>query len=169
MNRLDESLKNEYPLYNIVLVEPEIPQNTGNIGRIAVNGLARLHLVEPLGFSFDDKHLKRAGMDYWRHVDCVIHKSWADFLSYAGAEAKLYFYSTKTDKVYWDCPMEKGSYLIFGSESKGLAPFFHETYSDSFYTIPMPGEFCRSLNLANSVAIAVYEGLRRVSCGAVKK
>ena len=151
----------EQVLYNIVLFEPEIPQNTGNIGRIAVNALSRLHLIKPLGFTFDDKHLKRAGMDYWKHVDCVIHESWNDFLAYKDADAPLYFFSTKGKAEYWDCPFEPGAYLVFGKESAGLPPFIHEKYPESFYTIPMPGNFSRSLNLANSVGIAVYEGLRK--------
>lgn len=148
-------------LYNIVLFEPEIPQNTGNIGRIAVNALSRLHLIKPLGFSFDDKHLKRAGMDYWQHVDCVIHESWEDFLTYKEPAAPLYFFSTKGKAQYWDCPFEPGAYLVFGKESAGLPEFIHNEYSGNFYTIPMPGNFSRSLNLANSVGIAVYEGLRK--------
>lgn len=148
------------PLYNIVLFQPEIPQNTGNIGRIAVNALSRLHLIEPVGFSFDDKHLKRAGMDYWKHVDCVMHKSWEDFLRAKG-DAPIYFFSTKGNVTYWDCPFEPGAYLVFGRESSGLPAEIHEQFADYFYTIPMPGNFSRSLNLANSVGIAVYEGLRK--------
>ena len=148
------------PLYHIVLFEPEIPQNTGNIGRIAVNTLSRLHLIEPVGFQFDDKHLKRAGMDYWKHVDCVMHKDWDAFLAEKD-DAPMHFFSTKGRKTYWECPFEPGAYLVFGRESSGLPPKFHETYSEDFYTIPMPGRFSRSLNLANSVGIAVYEGLRK--------
>lgn len=148
-------------LYNIVLFEPEIPQNTGNIGRIAVNALSRLHLIKPLGFTFDDKHLKRAGMDYWQHVDCVIHEFWADFLAYKDPAAPMYFFSTKGKAEYWDCPFEPGAYLVFGKESAGLPDFIHNDYPGNFYTIPMPGNFSRSLNLANSVGIAVYEGLRK--------
>lgn len=157
----ENTANSSYPLYNIVLVAPEIPQNTGNIGRIAVNALSRLHLIEPLGFTFDDKHLKRAGMDYWPHVDCVIHKSWAAFLEYAGRDIDMIFFSTHAAKTFWDVPMPKGAYLIFGSEGHGLSAFYHETYPENFCTIPMPGKFSRSLNLANSVAVAVYEGMRR--------
>jgi len=148
------------PLYHIVLFEPEIPQNTGNIGRIAVNALSRLHLIEPVGFQFDDRHLKRAGMDYWKHVDVVMHRDWDAFLDAKG-DAPMYFFSTKGRKIYWSCPFEPGSYLVFGRESSGLPLKIHETYSEDFYTIPMPGRFSRSLNLANSVGIAVYEGLRK--------
>jgi len=155
-------------LYNIVLFEPEIPQNTGNIGRIAVNALSQLHLIEPVGFQFDDKHLKRAGMDYWKHVDCVMHKDWDAFLA-AKTDAPMYFFSTKGKKSYWDCPFEPGAYLVFGRESSGLPQWFHETYAENFYTIPMPGQFSRSLNLANSVGIAVYEGLRKHPEGWMEK
>ncbi len=148
------------PLYNIVLFQPEIPQNTGNIGRIAVNALSRLHLIEPLGFVIDDKHLLRAGMDYWRKVDCVFHRSWQDFLAYKG-NAPIYFFSTKHETLYWDCPFEPGAYLVFGRESSGLPQEIHDAFAPYFYTLPMPGQFSRSLNLANSVGIAVYEGLRK--------
>ena len=154
----------DYPLFEIVLFAPEIPQNTGNIGRIACCTGCRLHLIEPISFSFDDKHLRRAGMDYWKHVACTIHKDWEAFAEYAG-ERRMYFYSTKGTKTYWDCPMEPGSFLIFGSEGHGLPDFLHERYAPYFYTIPMPGNFHRSLNLANSTGIVVYEGLRRQMSG----
>ena len=146
--------------FHVVLVAPEIPQNTGNIGRICSCTRCRLHLVKPLGFSLDDRHVKRSGMDYWRHVEYTIHESWEDFVK-AMDGAPMYFYSTKGKKVYWDCPMEDGSCLIFGSEGSGLPAAIHEAWPEQFYTIPMPGHFSRSLNLANSVAVAVYEGLRR--------
>lgn len=146
--------------FNIVLVAPEIPQNTGNIGRICVCTKCRLHLIKPLGFILDDKHLKRAGMDYWHHVDCTIHESWDEFLKAKG-DSPMYFFSTKTERSYWDCPMEDSAYFVFGNEGSGLPAQIHEKYPDKFYTIPMPGNFTRSLNLANSVSVAVYEGLRR--------
>ncbi len=150
------------PRYNVVLVEPEIPQNTGNIGRICCCTECRLHLVEPITFSLDDSHVKRSGMDYWKHVDFVMHRNWDSLLKTADG-APLYFYSVHGGKSFWECPMEPGSFLVFGCESRGLSPWFHKTYPDNFYTIPMPGNFSRSLNLANSVAVAVYEGLRRDS------
>jgi len=159
---MEENQKQDhYPLYQIVLVAPEIPQNTGNIGRLAVNAKCRLHLVKPISFSFEDKYLRRAGMDYWPHVDCVIHETWEDFVKYAG-NTPMYFFSTKGYPVFWDCPMEEGAFLVFGSEGHGLPQHIHDAYHPQFYTIPMPGEFSRSLNLANSVSIAVYEGLRRM-------
>lgn len=146
--------------FNVVLVAPEIPQNTGNIGRLCVSTNTRLHLIKPLGFSLDDKYIKRAGMDYWQHVDCHIHESWDEFLAHKKG-VELYFFSTKTDRVIWDCPYEKDACLVFGNEGSGLPSEFYETYKEKIYTIPMPGEFTRSLNLANSVSISLYEGLRR--------
>ena len=148
------------PLFNIVLFHPEIPQNTGNIGRIAVCSRCSLHLIKPLGFLLDDKHIKRSGMDYWQHVEYTLHESFEEFLKTANG-APIYFFSTKGEKTYWDCPMEKGAYLVFGCESAGLPPEIHAAYPEHFYTIPMPGKFHRSLNLANSVGIVAYEGLRR--------
>ncbi|OQA84583.1 MAG: tRNA (cytidine(34)-2'-O)-methyltransferase [Lentisphaerae bacterium ADurb.Bin242] len=148
------------PLFNVVLVAPEIPQNTGNIGRICSCTGCRLHLVKPIAFSLDDRHVRRSGMDYWKHVDFIVHESWEDFLK-KESPAHMYFYSTQARKVYWDCPMEDGSYLVFGSEGSGLPRPIHDRYGEFFYTIPMPGQFSRSLNLANSAAVAIYEGLRR--------
>ena len=148
------------PLYNVVLVAPEIPQNTGNIGRICCCTECRLHLVEPISFSLEDRYVRRAGMDYWRHVDFMRHASWKEFESFAG-NTPMYFFSTKAKKLYWDCPMETGAFLVFGSEGHGLPRELHERFPEFFYTLPMPGNFNRSLNLANSVAVTVYEGLRR--------
>lgn len=154
------SLIIEKPVFNVVLVAPEIPQNTGNIGRICVCAGCKLHLVKPLGFSLEDRYVKRAGMDYWRNVDFTVHESWDALLKHA-CGAPFYFYSTKGYPDYWDCPMEEGSYLVFGSEGHGLPRSLHDENPGKFYTIPMPGPYERSLNLANSVGIAVYEGLRR--------
>ena len=144
------------PLYHVTLVAPEIPQNTGNIGRICCCTECRLHLVEPISFSLEDKYVRRAGMDYWHHVDFQRHPDWNDLLKTANG-APLYFFSTKDKKLYWDCPMEPGAFLVFGSEGHGLPQEYHDRYPENFYTIPMPGDFNRSLNLANSVAVAVYE------------
>ncbi len=151
---------NEPYFFHIALHAPEIPQNTGNIGRIACCAQCGLHLVKPVSFSFDDAHLKRAGMDYWKQVDYRIHEDFEALLQAANG-APMHFFSTKAKKSYWDCPFQRGSFLVFGSESKGLPQTIHDRFPDDFYTIPMPGRFHRSLNLANSVAIAVYEGLRR--------
>ena len=125
----------EQPFYHITLVAPEIPQNTGNIGRICCCTECRLHLVEPVSFSLEDKYVRRAGMDYWKHVDYRRHADWEALLETA-AGAPLYFFSTKAEKLYWDCPMEPGAFLVFGSEGHGLPPEFHQRYADRFYTIP---------------------------------
>ncbi len=147
-------------MYNIVLVNPDIPQNTGNIGRLCVSTDSTLHLIEPLGFSLDEKAVKRAGLDYWQHLNLKVYSDWDDFLK-KNKDAKLYFFSTKTNQVFWDCEYDKNSFLIFGSESKGLPEEFYKEYENQLYTIPMNGNHCRSLNLANSVAIVLFEGLRK--------
>ena len=146
--------------FNIVLVAPEIPQNTGTIGRLAVATDDTLHLIEPLGFSLEDKYVKRAGMDYWQHLDLHIYKNWEEFLE-KNAPERLYFFSTKGEKRYWDTQYQAGDYLVFGRESAGLPPEFYTTYAEQLRTIPMPGKFNRSLNLANSVSIVFYEAMRQ--------
>ena len=146
--------------FNIVLVEPEIPQNTGNIGRICVSTECRLHLIKPYGFILDDKHLRRAGMDYWQHLDVTEYENWDDFLN-RNPEAEMVFFSTKGDRSYWDVEYHDNLYLVYGSESKGLPIDFYDRYAEQLCTIPMPGTHSRSLNLANSVALGIYEGLRQ--------
>ena len=146
--------------FNIVLVEPEIPQNTGNIGRICVSTECRLHLIKPYGFILDDKHLRRAGMDYWQHLDVTEYENWDDFLS-RNPDAEMVFFSTKGDRSYWDVDYRDNLYLVYGSESKGLPVEFYDRYAEQLCTIPMPGTHSRSLNLANSVALGIYEGLRQ--------
>ena len=146
--------------FNIVLVAPEIPQNTGTIGRLAVATDATLHLIEPLGFSLEDKYVKRAGMDYWEHLDLHTYKNWEEFLG-KNQPQRMFFFSTKGEKRYWDTRYEEHDYLVFGRESAGLPPEFYNTYADLLRTIPMPGKFNRSLNLANSVSIVFYEAMRQ--------
>ena len=148
-------------LFNIVLFEPEIPQNTGSIGRMCVSTDTRLHLIKPLGFELSDKYLKRAGMDYWQYIDLNIYENWEDFLAKNPQNIKLYFFTTKTERSFWECPYEEDAYLVFGSESKGLNEYLYKKYEDNQYTIPMTGKFHRSLNLACSAGIVLYEGLRR--------
>ena len=148
-------------MLNIVLFEPEIPANTGNIGRTCVATNTRLHLIEPLGFRLDEKSLKRAGMDYWQYIDLNIYENWEDFLAKNPQDIKLYFFTTKTERSFWECPYEEDAYLVFGSESKGLNEYLYQKYEDNQYTIPMTGKFHRSLNLACSAGIVLYEGLRR--------
>jgi tRNA (cytidine/uridine-2'-O-)-methyltransferase len=149
----------------IVLVHPEIPQNTGNIGRLSVSTESELHLVEPLGYSLDDRYIKRAGMDYWQYLNYKRHADWKVFREHrlTFPEKKMYFFTTKVTRSYWECPFESDSFLVFGSEGKGLPEELYEEYADDMFTIPMPGKFSRSLNLANSVSIVLYEALRKQS------
>lgn len=144
--------------YHIVLMCPEIPQNTGNIGRLCVSADAVLHLVKPLGFSLDEKYIRRSGLDYWQYLDLTVHESVEDFLEFS-KDKTCYFFSTKTERSYLDCPYEPDCLLIFGNEGSGLPSYCYEQFGDQLYTIPMPGKHARSLNLANSAAIILYEAL----------
>lgn len=146
--------------FNIVLVQPEIPPNTGSIARLCGATKTTLHLVHPLGFSTDDKHLKRAGLDYWEHVDIVHWDNLDDFLK-AQDERKLYFFTTKTAKSYSEAKYAPGDFLIFGRETKGLPEEIRTLYSDRCYTLPMTSPHIRSLNLAMTAGIVLYEALRQ--------
>ena len=148
---------------NIVLFQPLIPQNTGTIGRLAVCTDNDLHLIKPLGFEIDEKKIKKAGMDYWPHVRLHIHESWDDFLKDTPEDKTMIFLSTKTNKTIYDHKFSEDDYLVFGNESHGLAPNMYETYKDQLYTLPMRGDNLRSHNLANSVSVVVYEGIRQIS------
>jgi len=145
--------------FNIVLYEPEIPANTGNIGRICVGVNARLHIVKPMKFLLTDHHVKRAGLDYWNKLELVMHDSWQDFLEYAQAGRKIYF-STKADKNYTDFDFLPGDYLIFGPETRGIPMRILKKNWDNCCRIPMSDKI-RSINLSNSVAVAVYEAIRQ--------
>lgn len=144
---------------NIVLVEPEIPQNTGNIARTCAATGARLHLVEPMGFKVDDKKLKRAGLDYWYLLDITYYKNIDDFFE-KNAGGNFYYFSTKADRVYSEIEYPDNSYLVFGKETKGLPEDLLYKNHDTTVRIPMIND-ARSLNLSNSVAIGVYEVLRQ--------
>ncbi|WP_136806414.1 tRNA (cytidine(34)-2'-O)-methyltransferase [Desulfosediminicola flagellatus] len=146
--------------FNIVLVQPEIPPNTGSIARLCGATKTILHLVHPLGFSTDDKHLKRAGLDYWKHVDIVHWDNFDDFLK-AQDERKLYFFTTKITKAYTEAKYGPGDFLIFGRETKGLSEEIRTLYSDRCYTLPMNSPHIRSLNLAMTAGIVLYEALRQ--------
>lgn len=143
---------------NIVLVEPEIPQNTGNIARTCAVTGARLHLIEPLGFKIDDKKLKHAGLDYWQYLDISVYKNLDDF--FAKNSGPYFYFSTKAENIHSDAKYPDGSYLLFGKESKGLPEDLLFNNHDTTVRIPMMDE-ARSLNLSNSVAIAAYEVLRQ--------
>lgn len=147
---------------NIVLIEPEIPPNTGSIARLCGATNTVLHLVHPLGFSTDDKHLKRAGLDYWKYVQIKHWDSFEQFLE-AQKEIDLYFFTTKTTTSYTEAAYENGAYLVFGKETKGLPKETLNLYHDRCYTLPMPNSNIRSLNLAMTAGIVLYEALRQVS------
>lgn len=149
-------------MLNVVLVEPEIPPNTGNVGRLCLAVGARLHLVRPLGFSLDDKALRRAGLDYWGEVDVKLWDS-LDQLSAAVPEgSRFFFLTTKSDRPYWKERFQDGDFLVFGRETKGLPEALLEARRESALTIPMPGS-TRSLNLATSVGIVLYEAVRQIA------
>lgn len=146
-------------MLNIVLYEPEMPANTGNIGRTCVATGARLHLIEPLGFQINDKMLKRAGLDYWPKLDVTVYEDYQDFLS-KNPHAKIYMATTKSKQKYTDVAYEEDAYIMFGPESRGIPEEMLLDNKETCVRIPMmPGE--RSLNLSNSVAIMVYEALRQ--------
>ena len=146
-------------MLNIVLYEPEIPANTGNIGRSCVATNTRLHLIEPLGFSLEEKQLKRAGMDYWKDLDVTTYVNWEDFCQ-KNPDAKIYYATTKAHHVYSDVAYEPDCYIMFGKESAGIPEEILKDHPDTCVRIPMVGE-TRSLNLSNSVAIVLYEALRQ--------
>jgi len=144
---------------NIVLFEPEIPANTGNIGRTCVAAGTRLHLIEPLGFRLNEKEIKRAGMDYWEHLDVTRYIDFADFLD-KNPGAKIYMATTKAKQVYTDVEYEDDCFIMFGKESAGIPEDILVQHPDTAIRIPMLEEI-RSLNLGNSVAIVLYEALRQ--------
>jgi tRNA (cytidine/uridine-2'-O-)-methyltransferase len=146
--------------FHIVLVEPEIPPNTGSIARLCGATDSTLHLVHPLGFSTDDRHLKRAGLDYWQHVRIVHWPSLDEFLA-AQDERRLYFFTTKTSRPFTEASYRPGDYLIFGKETKGLPEEIRTLYSDRCYTLPMKNPHIRSLNLAMTAGVVLYEALRQ--------
>jgi len=145
---------------NIVLVHPQIPNNTGNIGRLCVATQSVLHLIEPLGFELSDKYLKRAGLDYWQFVECHIYPSFEDFLQ-KHSEAPLAFFTKKATKSFWNHTFDENAFLVFGREADGLPSDLLEKYKDAALQIPLYSEKVRSLNLANAVSIALYEALRQ--------
>ena len=148
------------PPFNIVLVEPEIPPNTGTIARLCGATDTVLHLVKPLGFNTDDKHLKRAGLDYWEYVKITYWESLDAFLA-AQDERQLYFFSKKSGRPYTTAEFTPGDFLVFGRETKGLPEEVIRLYIDRCYTIPMSNRNIRSLNLANAAGIVLYEALRQ--------
>jgi len=145
---------------NIVLFNPEIPFNTGNIGRTCVATGAHLHLAGRLGFKIEDKEIKRSGLDYWPKLKYTVYPDIEGFFKALPGGARLFFFSTKGKKNLWDIKFEKGDYLIFGSESSGFPKDIYEKYKDMLYRIPMD-EGTRSLNLSTSAAVCLFEALRQ--------
>jgi tRNA (cytidine/uridine-2'-O-)-methyltransferase len=148
---------------HVVLVHPEIHWNTGNAGRTCLAAGAALHLIEPLGFSLDDRQVKRAGLDYWEHVDLHVWPSWDVFERELPVLGEPFFFSTRARRLIWDAPLgaARNIVLVFGRETGGLPPHFHERYAGRFVSMPMVSSRVRSLNLSTSVGIAVYEVMRQ--------
>lgn len=149
------------PVLHVVLVAPEIPQNTGSIARTCAATGIRLHLVRPLGFSLDDRYLKRAGLDYWPHVDLTVHESWVGLVRDSPSARRLLF-SARGARSYLDASYAPGDQLVFGCETKGLPADLLAEHAASTYTIPILSPHVRSLNLSNAVAVVAYEALRQL-------
>jgi tRNA (cytidine/uridine-2'-O-)-methyltransferase len=147
--------------FNIVLIEPEIPMNTGNIGRLSLASGSALHLVKPFGFELSDKRLKRAGLDYWKHISLSIYEDLDDFLT-KNKNGQFAFFSSHGTQDYCAVDYQDDMFLIFGKESVGLPESLVKEHSNLLYNIPIHSPHIRSLNLANAVSIVVYEGLRNI-------
>lgn len=155
------------PKFHIVLIEPEIPQNTGNIGRTCVGTGCELHLVGQLGFRITDANLKRAGLDYWQYLTWTHHPTEEEWLSQVPDKSRIFMFTTKSEKAYTDVKFQKGDWFVFGRETKGLSPAMLRRNEENNLKIPQYGPV-RSLNVATAVAIAAYEGLRQLkSRGAI--
>ncbi len=146
-------------MLNVVLVEPEIPPNTGNVGRLCLATNSTLHLVKPLGFSLDDRQLKRAGLDYWEDVDLKLWDSLPALMKSQGQD-RFFFVTTKAKRAYWDVQFQPADFLVFGRETKGLPETLLRENPDRCITIPM--QDTRSLNLATAVAIVLFEAVRQL-------
>jgi tRNA (cytidine/uridine-2'-O-)-methyltransferase len=150
-------------MLHVVLVEPEIPPNTGNVGRLCLAVGAHLHLVKPLGFSIDDKQLKRAGLDYWADVQVTLWESFAELRAAQPAGARFFFLTTRAPRIYWEQEFRDGDYLVFGRETCGLPEALIAANAEHCLTIPMQPGTTRSLNLSTSVGIVVYEAIRQLA------
>lgn len=148
--------------FNIVLIEPEIPMNTGNIGRLSLASGSVLHLVKPFGFDISDARLKRAGLDYWKHLTVKVYEGLEEFLS-RNKNENMVFLSSSGEKNYCSIDYEEGMFLVFGKESEGLPQNILTEHVEKTYQIPIYSSHVRSLNLANAVSVVVYDGLRNLS------
>lgn len=149
-------------MFNIVLIEPEIGANTGNIGRTCVGLNSKLHLVGKLGFDITDKQLRRAGLDYWPHLDFVHHGSWDEWWRQVPNTDRVFYFSTKANASLFESRFQPGDWLVFGRETKGLDPWILEKFPGQARRIPMTGPI-RSLNVATAVAVVMFEGLRQIA------
>lgn len=147
--------------YNIVLVEPEIHTNTGNIGRLSLASGSNLHLIKPFGFELSDSRLKRAGLDYWKHINLFTYESIDEFLE-THKNKEMAFLSSHGKSEFWDIDFKDELFLVFGKESKGLPKKIIEKFEKKLYKIPLMSDKVRSINLANAVSIVVYEGIRNL-------
>tara|TARA_B100001093_G_C26644600_1_gene934738 strand:+ start:311 stop:772 length:462 start_codon:yes stop_codon:yes gene_type:complete len=150
-------------MLHLVLYQPEIPQNTGNIGRMCAISETRLHLIYPLGFEVTDKYLKRSGMDYWNQLDVHHHKDWEAFKSSELGPKRIWMFTTQTEDLYWDVSFEDEDGLLFGSEGSGCPDWLHQKLKHNRITIPHKRNSLRSLNLSTSAGIGVFEALRQFS------
>lgn len=157
-------LKKKYDqhLFNVVLIEPQIPNNTGNIGRLCVATNSRLHLVEPLGFEISDSRIKRAGLDYWPELEWRMYKSLEGWLSRINSEDRVYFFSAKASNSLYNLELKQNDWLVFGKEASGLGDELLERFKENLVKIPFPGKV-RSFNLSNAVAMVLGEGMRQIS------
>ena len=145
---------------HVVLVAPEIPQNTGSIGRLCVATDSVLHLIDPLGFTIDDRHLRRAGLDYWPHVDCRRHANWEAYMA-TRPPGRIVCFSARAARSYTTVGYRPDDALVFGGESCGLPAALRDAYAEATFGIPLASEHVRSLNLATAVAVVLYEALRQ--------
>ena len=148
-------------MIEIILFQPEIPQNTGNIGRLCAFAGCRLHLIHPLGFEINDRNLRRAGMDYWHKLDLIEHEDWHEFLAHPLRPRRVHLLTTHAKETIWETQFEKGDGMLFGNEGHGAPDFVHQ-WADKRIQIPKYNDQLRSLNLAVSVGIASYEALRQL-------
>lgn len=152
---------------HIALIQPEIPPNTGNIARLCAATDTSLHLIEPLGFSIEDADLKRAGLDYWEHVDLWRHRNWFAFRD-AMARSRCLYFSANATRPYWEAPYQPNSCLVFGNETEGMPTRILEKHPDECFRIPMASGHVRSLNLATAAGIVLYEAIRTLTAGKPK-
>lgn len=158
---MSENSKNTETLFRIVLIEPEIPQNTGNIGRTCVGTNCELHIVGPMSFEITDANVKRAGLDYWPYLKWYYYSSTQEWLNKVDKKDRVFYFTTKVKQTHYDINYQKGDWFVFGKETKGLPPEMIQQNPQQAVTIPQTGPV-RSLNLATAVAIAIYEGFRQV-------